>query len=995
MNLFNRKILNQRLAGYVFPKGDHAVRIGKFITGWQKSLKDRDLQQTKEKSIQGKFLVIFFEEILGYQDKTKGEEEWTLVAEPKTEVDAQTADGSLGFFSKAKKETKAVIELKDAKTSLDKKQSGREKGYTPVEQAYLYATKFDRCKWIIVSNFREIRLYSKARSEQFVEKFDILELHKEDEFKRFYYLLNKENLLAKEGKSPVEDLAEKSLEQEEDISKKFYADYKNARERLFKHLLRYNKGLDKETLFRKAHKILDRLIFILFCEDSANLLPKELLKDSYRLGMRSRERSDQRVWREIKNLFMDIDEGRDDIEPAINSYNGGLFKKDQILDDLVIKDDVWEDTIHLGDYDFESDLNVNILGHIFEQSISDIENIKAEMSEEKKVSSKRKKEGIFYTPEYITKYIVENTVGRYIEENPGKLEDIKILDPACGSGAFLNQAHSFLLNEYKVRHEQKMAAKKKKGQELTLFDYNPAEANRSILLNNLFGVDLNEESVEITKLALWLKTARTDEPLQNLDNNIKVGNSLINDLEVAKRKAFDWRREFKTIMRSGGFDVIIGNPPWGAVFSDVEKSFLRNRYPQIKGELNSYLAFILESLSKLNVSGLLGFIVPDGWTESKRWEEFRNDLIDNFKIEEINLFRKNIFIDAPDVIPTIIIIRKDKIQSNKVSVQRIGLQTDISLLQFLDWKDKKFLEQKKWKNNPYSLITINQTASLMPLYERLYSLEKVSDPRMKQEERNFYISDGVYKSKLLKVLKEVEDGDDVKLLMQGKNLHRYYIDFSSLESALYKNVQKILTNTEEEKYQKEYLIFHALKKPSISSRLSGSYIPAVKTDMPYSVASNNFIVITGQKSEEIKFLLGLLNSKLLNRFYNDHFLSVNIEAYTVGSLPYPKKMISEKVVSAVNKILDYEDKFYNKKEDIVQTLKLKYFTDFSNSRVDLATIGLNEVVEKLRMKNMEIGDLDKFQSWFRQKQGEIKQIAQKVNNYSKEIDTEVYELYDL
>ncbi|SRR6266487_3942492 len=177
MNLFNQKLCRERIARFDFPTGEKATQIEKIIAGWQYSLKDRDLSKTKEKSIQGSFLIKFFEEVLGYTSQTSGKGEWNLIQHPASEVDAQEPDGSLGFFTNEEKLTKAVIELKDAKTLLDKKQTGREKGYTPIEQAYLYATKFDRCNWIIVSNFREIRLYNKNRTQDFFEKFDVLELH--------------------------------------------------------------------------------------------------------------------------------------------------------------------------------------------------------------------------------------------------------------------------------------------------------------------------------------------------------------------------------------------------------------------------------------------------------------------------------------------------------------------------------------------------------------------------------------------------------------------------------------------------------------------------------------------------------------------------------------------------------------------------------------------------------------------------------------------------
>src|SRR5258708_3216046 len=178
MNLFNPKILRQRLTNFDFPTGEQAQDIAKNIAGWQTALRDRDLSKTKEKTIQGLFLQKFFGEILGYTLLTEGVGEWNLIQHPTSEVDAQEPDGSLGIFSREEKITKAVIELKDAKTSLDKKQSGREKGYTPIEQAYLYATKFDRCNWIIVSNFREIRLYNKNRTQDYFEKFEtIIQLH--------------------------------------------------------------------------------------------------------------------------------------------------------------------------------------------------------------------------------------------------------------------------------------------------------------------------------------------------------------------------------------------------------------------------------------------------------------------------------------------------------------------------------------------------------------------------------------------------------------------------------------------------------------------------------------------------------------------------------------------------------------------------------------------------------------------------------------------------
>jgi type I restriction-modification system DNA methylase subunit len=229
--------------------------------------------------------------------------------------------------------------------------------------------------------------------------------------------------------------------------------------------------------------------------------------------------------------------------------------------------------LKLSEYDFASEVDVNILGHIFENSLNELDEVQAQLDgrEIDKTKTKRKKDGVFYTPKYITKYIVENTIGKLCTEKKTELlffeEDyttdrkrqtktkqalleklktyqnwllqLTICDPACGSGAFLNQALDFLMNEHRYIDELQA---KLLGVPMVLSD-----VEKSILENNLFGVDLNEESVEIAKLSLWLRTAQPNRKLNDLSNNIKCGNSLISDPAVAGEKAFDWEREFPRV----------------------------------------------------------------------------------------------------------------------------------------------------------------------------------------------------------------------------------------------------------------------------------------------------------------------------------------------------------------------------------------------------------------------------------------------------------------
>ena len=287
----------------------------------------------------------------------------------------------------------------------------------------------------------------------------------------------------------------------------------------------------------------------------------------------------------FKKYFGYLNTGYKGKQYGVYAYNGGLFKADSVLDTITIDDDLlYKHTLKLSEYDFDSEVDVNILGHFFENSLNELDEIKAQLEGQAvdKSKTKKKKDGVFYTPKYITKYIVENTVGKLCEEKKAELEIIEeefvstrgltrglnplpllkkkkqqlleklsnyrnwllqltICDPACGSGAFLNQALDFLITEHRYIDELQA---KLFGDAMVLSD-----VEKSILENNLFGVDLNEESVEIAKLSLWLRTAQPNRKLNDLNNNIKCGNSLIDDPEIAGDKAFDWQKEFPQIFK--------------------------------------------------------------------------------------------------------------------------------------------------------------------------------------------------------------------------------------------------------------------------------------------------------------------------------------------------------------------------------------------------------------------------------------------------------------
>jgi SAM-dependent methyltransferase len=252
---------------------------------------------------------------------------------------------------------------------------------------------------------------------------------------------------------------------------------------------------------------------------------------------------------------------------------------------------------------------------VFERSIADAELTKAEVDGAvvDRTTARRKNEGIFYTPEYITRYLVEQALGAYLADHPDRLESVRILDPACGTGVFLNQALSFLKNAYATNRDL-------------------AGADDSALLRHLYGVDLDEESVEVTKLSLWLKTAKAAGPPRDLDTNIRAGNSLIDDPAVGGRQAFTWRESFGDIMAAGGFDVIIGNPPWVFARSgrlrQEEKAYYHRSYDIANYQLNTYALFIEQSYRLLRAGGRLGFIVPNTWLTIISFEPLRRFVLE-------------------------------------------------------------------------------------------------------------------------------------------------------------------------------------------------------------------------------------------------------------------------------------------------------------------------------------------------------------------------------
>ena len=1001
--IFNQKLLKSAIEKFSFPTGEKRKRIDDIIQGWQTAFRDHDLSKAKETSLQGKFFSKFFCEILGYTMQDDGGEIWTLKQEAKTEVDGKEADGSLGFYSKAKEQTRCVIELKDAQCNLDAKQCSRENKQTPVEQAFQYLYKFADCDWVIVSNFRYTRLYHKSKGQTAYEEFDILKLNEEKEFKRFYFCFCEENLINEQANSPMDLLIKQSGEADIDITKEFYADFKKVRKILFEHIVENNPDYDKKLLLEKTQKLLDRFIFIFFCEDTAGLLPHNTVENIYKNAKNSYSMSQCRIWDEFRGLFAAIDKGNNNVNPPINAYNGGLFAPDDVLDKLFIKDDVFEHIKKLSRYDFESDLNVNILGHIFEQSLSDLEHLKNEIDgiPEDKKNSKRKKDGIFYTPEYITHYIVEQTIGKYLEENPDKLETIKILDPACGSGAFLNQAHEFLRKQHKIRIEEKINAEKSSkrgGQEFLqtnlLKHSNLAENDRSILLNNIFGVDLNKESVEITKLALWLKTAHPKYKLQNLDENIKCGNSLIDDPIIAGEKAFKWEDEFKDIMDNGGFDVIIGNPPYvftrGNNFTNEEKNYYTHKYKLSDYQINTYLLFIEKAFGLLKTNGYLGFIIPNTWLTIDTFKNLREFILKNTCNTTIINIKDKVFQEAN--VDTCILLFKKNIPNSIVLAEFLEHSLKIkNTMQYNEiLKTENYIiniNLSKTNKNIIDKINKNSTEllnlSIVSTGIKAYQVGKGKPPQTKNDVKN-----RIYHSL-------VSLNDTYIKYLEGKNVQRYLLTWSK-EYLSYGDW--IAEPRKSVKFNEERILVRQI--PSQPPYC----INAIYTEKNYINDINSMIVFNF--SINPLFILGILNSKLISFWFINTFdklqrgIFPQFKVKELQAFPIPNSTSNQQqsLAEKAEKMIELNKKLYDEKQKALELVEIEYKPKKISQKLEnFYTLGLNPFLDELQKQGVKLSLSQKEDliGWYKNKSELLNGIKTQIETLDKEIDQEVYKLYGL
>lgn len=591
-------------------KAAHAV-----LVKWADLERSGRLAKLNESQMQGDFLAQVFGEALGYSGPLDGADVWHR--EQHHHIADETPDAVLGFFRQTENHKPlAVIELKGPKVDLDRHRSN---GRTAVGQCWDYLVNTPpECRWGIVSNIISFRLYERSSTKRAYEHFTLQSLRDFDMYKQFHVLFHRQGLIDKWLMGPPRAVAllKKSTERQREVSDKLYDHYSDNRTALIQELhFKQQRPLDESI--EMAQRLFDRIMFIAFCEDR-QLLPEKSIPKAYTVAGFHAVTNPR--WRQFKNLFRFIDEGNESY--GIPKYNGGLFAPHSV-DDLELPDTPRTTFFNsISEYDFADEVNLDVLGHLFERSITELEKLKESGlfgGDAEKVrqyaampqSAKRKQLGIYYTPTELTSRIVQYTIEELIVERfadvavefgvsrenalrniaPDDIEywrrclailrNLKVVDPACGSGAFLFQAYTALEQRYNevIGHLDQLGepdAKQLANQVATF-----------ILQENLYGVDLSPEAVEITQLALWIRSASPGQLLAKLSENIVHGNSLVHDSAVHPA-GFDWRERFLDVFnrKEAGFDCVIGNPPWERMKLQ-EREFFSLPAPEIATATNA------------------------------------------------------------------------------------------------------------------------------------------------------------------------------------------------------------------------------------------------------------------------------------------------------------------------------------------------------------------------------------------------------------------------
>ena len=725
------------------------------------------------------------------------------------------------------------------------------------------------------------------------------------------------------------------------VDKEFLNSLDQWRTLLAETISKENKELDEDELNFVVQQTLDRIIFLRICEDRS-IEPYGRLKECLNRGDF------------YESLLLEF-------KQADDKYNSGLFnfKKDRLSHQLTINNKTLKTIISQlyypeCPYEF-SVLSVEILGSAYEQFLGKTITInnrgKAVIELKPEV---RKAGGVYYTPQYIVDYVVSNTIGKICDKkSPTQVAEIRIVDPACGSGSFLLGSYQYLLNWHKNYYSQNPHKKNPITPEGNLTTIE----KKKILLNNIYGVDIDANAVEVTKLSLLLKCMEgetqasiahqmkmfNERVLPTLDENIKSGNSLIDtdyydtqlDFGEERRiKPFSWQKAYVKVFKNGGFDVVIGNPPYVTIggkedtlFQKSEVDYLLSKYISNQYKPNLYAFFYEKGLNILRQNGFVSFIVPRTFIDNVYYAKLRQHFTDVSTIVEILKLSYEVFEEATTGGTSICLIKRNKNNSENVVVTK---------------------EIKSINNfNSSSVVKIRQSDILVGGNKSFSFLNKTQlqliDKISSHGRVDIYcsVNNGVNTGNCAEILlSDKRRNKNYRKILEGKNVNRYATNWKGLwinyDPSLKQRIDIKDLKTKQNKIDFALRDEKIFDSPKIIVRQTGDRIIANIDYDKYVTRHSTHCLVNEHKEINMLFLLGILNSRVTDFYYNylipekgkafAEVKGINIKQLPVPNISGTNRKNENKIVGHVEQLLQLNKELQiltleTKKEQVKQRIE--------------------------------------------------------------------------
>jgi hypothetical protein len=964
-----------------------------------------------------------------------------------------------------------LFELKDRKKKPFKSQGYDTQGQeTPVEQALTYIGKNPDIDYAIVTNFEEFVLVT--RFEWYTQCYHFTFPPKgtkllDSKILEFCTIFSRESIDSKF----IEKLTHETIVEEEKMSDDFYKLYHQTRLMLIQAFQEKTK-IDYDNAIKIAQTYLNRLIFLFFAEDN-NLIKDRVFSAGIIDLLDSGDVKDgtTKVSDYIQTMFSWMNEGSDEIDHKLG-FNGEFFKepidRNAFFYDIKKFDDVRNkvklskniklnieyqksvdryngkispiitNLLIMNSYNFGGEsitgdyISVNILGHIFEQSIGHLEEL------HNKKNSQRKDDGVYYTPKYITEYICKNTIIPYLSKKDSrdpsalvkeyendilelekKLEQIKIIDPACGSGAFLVQAADTLIsiyNEIQTVKETKGAyhvtkkGKKSVSAKNETFDKKiEMEQIRGIIQNNIYGVDINPESIEITKLSLFLKIASKNKRLIGLNQRIMHGNSLIDDKSVDENP-FNWKSNFAEILDDSildnGFDIVIGNPPYvksrDQIISNEKKEAIEKKFNTAIGMWDLYIPFMQKGLELLKNNGKFSMIVKDTLGVSSYTTALISLIEEKYHLYQIDFFPKlQLFGKKVKVENKIVFVEKTKNTSPSKRVMHTPTMLDTQKMIELSNAKKYLVENEKFTINTKNCLQLGDIC-LTTYGLRLNS--KKEDQKFKFKKRD--------------LLSKIKTQQNNRLFAQGANMESYVITKDLyVEWGTERCPKKLVRPTFPELYEHEKLLMSRQKlivaysdqkhicDNTVIMGILAKDLKHVKNSHIKTYYSN--LNITREQIEnnsnqfKLKYILVILNSNLIK-----YFLKFNrggiIDAFPDDWKKIPIKMTDtdtqNKFEQLATKLITSKNNINIDRSRLIQKLNQDYYVELTTSElveIENSNYLLSLLIEKKSKKKLNRASTKYIDKYFDEHKIDLEKNKNIVGKSLELANDLVYKLYGL